>query len=166
MSRAEPTCYRTIFPCASSGLQNGAFRYIVLRVMLLTYIRAMIRSSNCGGLSRMSLRLTATSGLLYTNLGGWVKTEMKFCWLDIIEQNIVMAVNVLKFLKLVAQQRRHRQTAHTQIRLPLKKQANQGLHVQCITFVTCSLDNQHFIWEQNGKSIQNFRTFNAKRLRV
>ena len=33
--------------------QDGAFWYIILRVMLLTYIRAMIRFSNCGGLSRM-----------------------------------------------------------------------------------------------------------------
>ena len=52
-NRAEPTCYRTNFPYASFGWQNGAFWYIVLRVMLLTYTRAMIRLSNCGGLSRM-----------------------------------------------------------------------------------------------------------------
>ena len=29
-NRAEPTCYRTNFPYASSGWQNGAFLYIVL----------------------------------------------------------------------------------------------------------------------------------------
>ena len=50
-NRAEPTCYWTNFPYASFGWQNGAFWYIVLRVMLLTCTRAMIRFSNCGGLS-------------------------------------------------------------------------------------------------------------------
>ena len=35
--------------------QNGAFWYIVLRIMLLTYTRAMIRFSRCDGLSRMHL---------------------------------------------------------------------------------------------------------------
>ena len=52
-NRAEPTCHRTNFPYASSGYQNGAFWYIVLRIMLLTYTRAMIRFSNCCGLSQM-----------------------------------------------------------------------------------------------------------------
>ena len=52
-NRAEPTCYRTYFHCPISGEQNGAFWYIVLRIMLLTYNRAMIWFSNCGGLSRM-----------------------------------------------------------------------------------------------------------------
>ena len=33
--------------------QNEVLWYIVLRVMLLTYTRAMIQFSNCGGLSRM-----------------------------------------------------------------------------------------------------------------
>ena len=42
-NRAEPTCYRTNFPYASSDLQNGAFSYIVLRVMRLTYTRGLIR---------------------------------------------------------------------------------------------------------------------------
>ena len=50
-NRAEPTCYRTNFHCAISGEQNGAFWYIVLRIMLLTYTRAMIGFSNCGRLS-------------------------------------------------------------------------------------------------------------------
>ena len=36
-NRAEPTCHRTNFHCAISGEQNGAFWYIVLRIMLLTY---------------------------------------------------------------------------------------------------------------------------------
>ena len=49
--RAEPTCYRTYYSYASSG---WAFWYIVLRVMLLTYTWAMIRFSNCGGLSGMT----------------------------------------------------------------------------------------------------------------
>ena len=57
-NRAEPTCYRTNFPYAISGLQNGSFwyMYIVLRVMLLIHVhtRAMLRFSNCGGLSRMN----------------------------------------------------------------------------------------------------------------
>ena len=52
-NRAEPTCYKTYFPYASSGLQNGAFRYIILRVMHLTYTRSMIQFSNRGGLSQM-----------------------------------------------------------------------------------------------------------------
>ena len=52
-NRAEPTWYRTNFHCAISGEQNGAFWYIVLRIMLLTYTQAMIQISNCGGLSRM-----------------------------------------------------------------------------------------------------------------
>ena len=43
------------FHCAISGEQNGAFWYIVLHVMLLTYTRAMIRFSNFGGLSRMKV---------------------------------------------------------------------------------------------------------------
>ena len=51
--RAEPTFYITNFHCAISGEQNGAFLYKVLRIMLLTYTRAMIRISNCGGLSLM-----------------------------------------------------------------------------------------------------------------
>ena len=37
--RAELTCYRTNFPYTSSGYRNGAFWYIVLRVMLLIYPR-------------------------------------------------------------------------------------------------------------------------------
>ena len=49
-NRAEPACYRTNFHCAISCEQNGAFWYILLRVMLLTYIRAMICFSNCGNL--------------------------------------------------------------------------------------------------------------------
>ena len=36
---AEPTCYRTNFPYASSGLQIAAFSYIILS---LTYIRGLI----------------------------------------------------------------------------------------------------------------------------
>ena len=39
-NRAEPTCYRTNFHCV--GEQNGAFWYIVIRIRLLTYTRAMI----------------------------------------------------------------------------------------------------------------------------
>ena len=41
-NRAEPTCYRTNFHCPVSDEQNGAFWYIVLRIILLTYSRAMI----------------------------------------------------------------------------------------------------------------------------
>ena len=37
--RAEDTCYRMKFPYASSGKQNGAFSYIVLRLKRLTYAR-------------------------------------------------------------------------------------------------------------------------------
>ena len=55
-NRAEPTCYWTNFHCAISGEQNGAFWYIVLHIMLLTYTWAMIWFSNCGGLSRMQVR--------------------------------------------------------------------------------------------------------------
>ena len=36
-------------------MHNGAIRYIVLCAMLLTYISAMIRFSNGGGLSRIPL---------------------------------------------------------------------------------------------------------------
>ena len=35
-NRAKPTSYITNFPYASSGLHNGAFSYIVLRVIRLT----------------------------------------------------------------------------------------------------------------------------------
>ena len=52
-NRAEPTCYRTDFHCAISGEQNGAFWYIVQRIMLLSHSRAMIRFSNGGGACRM-----------------------------------------------------------------------------------------------------------------
>ena len=38
-NRAEPTCYRTNFPYASSSLQNAAVSYIIL---CLTYTRALI----------------------------------------------------------------------------------------------------------------------------
>ena len=55
---AEPTRYRTHFHCAISGQQNGAFWYIVLRIMLLTYSRAMIRFSNCDGVCRMLRAIT------------------------------------------------------------------------------------------------------------
>ena len=55
-NRAEPTCYRTNFHCAIPSEQNGGFWYIVLRIMLLTYTRAMIGLSNCGGLSGMFQR--------------------------------------------------------------------------------------------------------------
>ena len=34
--------------------KNGAFWYIVLRLMLLIYIRVLIQFSNCDGLSRMN----------------------------------------------------------------------------------------------------------------
>ena len=51
-NRAEPAYYKTNFLCAISG-ENGAFWYIVLRIMLLTYTRAKIRFSNRGGLSQM-----------------------------------------------------------------------------------------------------------------
>ena len=50
---AEPTCYRTTSAYASSSKQNGAFWYIVLRVMLLIYTRGMIRFLNCDRLSQM-----------------------------------------------------------------------------------------------------------------
>ena len=45
LKRAGPTCYRTNFPYASSG--------IVLSVMRLTYTRGLIRFSNCAGHSRL-----------------------------------------------------------------------------------------------------------------
>ena len=41
-NRAEPTCFRTNFNCAIYGEQNGAFWYIVLHIMLLTYTQAII----------------------------------------------------------------------------------------------------------------------------
>ena len=49
----KPTCYRTNFPYTSSGYQNGAFLYIVLCVMRLTYTRDVIWFSHCAGLSRL-----------------------------------------------------------------------------------------------------------------
>ena len=51
---AEPTCYRTKFRYSSSGQQNGAFWYIVLRVMLLIYTQDIIQFSNCDRLSLMT----------------------------------------------------------------------------------------------------------------
>ena len=36
-NRAESTCYRTNFPYACFGYQNGASSYIVLRIMHLIY---------------------------------------------------------------------------------------------------------------------------------
>ena len=52
-NRVEPTCYRTNFPDASFSKQNGAFLYIVLLVIRLTYTRGLIRFSNCAGLFRL-----------------------------------------------------------------------------------------------------------------
>ena len=51
--KLNPNALELIFNMSVPAKQNGAFWYIVLRVMLLTYTRAMIRFSNCGGLSRM-----------------------------------------------------------------------------------------------------------------
>ena len=42
--RAEPTCYRINFPYTSSGWQNNALLYKVLRVMCLTYVYSMLDS--------------------------------------------------------------------------------------------------------------------------
>ena len=64
-SSAEPACYRTNFHCAISGEQNGAFSYIVLRIMLLTYSPAMIQFSNCGGVCRMQLEYACSITLLH-----------------------------------------------------------------------------------------------------
>ena len=58
-NRVEPTCYITYFPYASSGQQNGAFPYIVLRVMRLRYTLGLILFSNCAGISRVYLLILA-----------------------------------------------------------------------------------------------------------
>ena len=52
-NRAEPTCYRTNFHTPVPANKMEVFWYIALRIMLLAYIRAMMRFSNCDGLSRM-----------------------------------------------------------------------------------------------------------------
>ena len=70
-NRTEPTCYRTIFPYTSSGTQNGAFWYIVLRVMLLMYTWGMIWFSNCDGLSRMWLHYQYHNALLLNHAVLW-----------------------------------------------------------------------------------------------
>ena len=53
--RAESTCYRTNFTAPFPATKMEHFWYIVLRKMLLTYTRAMIRFSNCGRLSWMPI---------------------------------------------------------------------------------------------------------------
>ena len=72
-NRAQQTCYLNHFHCAISGEQNGACWCIVLRIMLLTYIRAMIRFSNSGRHSRMNddheLQLTS-----------WLVLDVCLCW--------------------------------------------------------------------------------------
>ena len=44
LNRAEPTCYRMNFPFTSSGWQNEALLYKVLRVMCLKYVYRMLDS--------------------------------------------------------------------------------------------------------------------------
>ena len=56
-NRAEPTCYITSFPYASSSLQNGAFWYIELGVILPSHDLILELWRNCGGLSRMGAKL-------------------------------------------------------------------------------------------------------------
>ena len=45
---------------------------------------------------------------------------------------LIIMVNILKFGTLVVYQKRSKQTGQTQIRLPLKKQSDQGL--PCLLF--------------------------------
>ena len=50
-----PRCYSAIVSYASSGLQNGAFSYIVLRVMHLMYTQGLFGFSNCAVLSQLGV---------------------------------------------------------------------------------------------------------------
>ena len=58
--RAESTCYRPNFPYAGSSEQNGAFSYIVLLVMHITYTRGLIGFSNCARLFEKNLAMSMT----------------------------------------------------------------------------------------------------------
>ena len=55
-NRTEPTCYRTIFQFANSGLRNVACWYIQCSTTRIIYTRGIIQFSNCDGLSRMLQR--------------------------------------------------------------------------------------------------------------
>ena len=83
--KAEPTCYRTNVPYASSGLQNEAFAYIVLRVLRLTCTRYLIRSSNCAGLSQLELVCDLLLWLLLITL-----TFLKF---EVISSSVLWHVS-------------------------------------------------------------------------
>ena len=48
-NRAEPTCYRTYFPYASSSKQNGAFSYIVLNETKLFHFHRIFKTGGGGG---------------------------------------------------------------------------------------------------------------------